>query len=129
MIEEVSGSAGVELPAHYYRDNFVALCAAVQSQYGDLLQPAERELLTQFHNLDHAAQCLYVRLVSRVGPLFRVARLEYPEIGPTLGLDPRGRDPWSEHRGGSYMDPGSQGSHCGNFRFPGSPNVRDDRRG
>ena len=26
------------------------------------------------------------------------------------------------------MDPGSQGSHSGNLRFPGSPNVRDDRR-
>ncbi len=27
------------------------------------------------------------------------------------------------------MDPGSQGSRSGNLRFPGSPNVRDDRRG
>ena len=25
------------------------------------------------------------------------------------------------------MDPGSQGSHTGILRFPGSPNVRDDR--
>ncbi len=27
------------------------------------------------------------------------------------------------------MDPGSQGSRSGNLRFPGLPNVRDDRRG
>jgi hypothetical protein len=73
--------AAVDLPAYYYRDNFLRLCHTVQSQYGDLLNPAELEFLRSYLALGHPAQCLYVRLASRVGPLFRVARLAYPEIG------------------------------------------------
>jgi len=70
-----------ELAPHYYRDNFVLLCDSVEGRYGDLLQSAEQGFLYRFRALDHAAQCLYVRLVSRVGSLFRLSRLQYPEIG------------------------------------------------
>ncbi len=76
-----SPEVAVELPKYYYRNNFVSLCDTVQAQYGDLLSPDEREFLARFYLLDHPAQCLYVRLVSRVGPLFRTAKLDYPEIG------------------------------------------------
>ena len=74
-------AAAVELPKYYYRDNFVSLCDTVQTQYGDLLSADECEFLARFYMLDHPAQCLYVRLVSRVGPLFRTAKLDYPELG------------------------------------------------
>lgn len=64
----------------YYRDNFVRLCETVRQQYGDLLTPNETAFLDTFHALSLPAQCLYVRLVSRTGPWFRVAKLAYPEI-------------------------------------------------
>ncbi len=71
-----------ELPPHYYRDNFARLLDTVESQYGDLLSADELHFLGAWRELDRPAQCLYVRLVSRVGPWFREARLDYAEIGP-----------------------------------------------
>jgi hypothetical protein len=72
-----------ELAPHYYRDNFLALCDTVEAQYGDLLAPGEQSLLQRFRALPFDAQCLYVRLVSRVGPWFRESKLAYPELGAT----------------------------------------------
>ena len=69
------------LAPRYYRDNFQRLCDTVEALYDDLLSPAERAWLAQWRNASEPAQCLYVRLVSRVGPWFRVAKLSYPEIG------------------------------------------------
>jgi hypothetical protein len=71
-----------ELKPHYYRDNFLRLGATVEAQYADLLAPAEILFLQRFRTLDFKAQCLYVRLVSRVGPWFRESRLTYAELGP-----------------------------------------------
>lgn len=79
-------SAGRELAPHYYRDNFLALCATVEAQYADLLAPGEQLFLQRFRDLPFAAQCLYVRLVSRVGPWFRESRLAYPELGAIAPL-------------------------------------------
>ncbi|MBT4519596.1 MAG: VRR-NUC domain-containing protein [Halieaceae bacterium] len=59
----------------------MSLCDTVQTRYADLLQPQELGLLAALQRLDHQAQCLYVRLVSRLGPWFRVSKLDYPEIG------------------------------------------------
>ena len=73
--------AGTELLPHYYRDNFKALCDTVEAQYGDLLTASEQAFLQAFHSLPFAAQCLYVRLVSRLGPWFRESKLFYPELG------------------------------------------------
>ena len=70
-----------ELSPYYYRDNFLRLCDTVEAQYADLLQPGEQALLDEFRALDFRAQCLYLRLVSRVGPWFRESRLDYPELG------------------------------------------------
>lgn len=69
-----------ELPAHYYRDNFLLLLDTVESQYGDILRPAEQHFIDHYRQLPFDAQCLYVRLVSRVGPWFREQRLNYPEL-------------------------------------------------
>jgi len=73
---------GLELPPHYYRDNFQALCNTVEAQYGDLLTVSEQKFLQRFQQLPFDAQCLYVRLVSRVGPWFRESKLAYTELGP-----------------------------------------------
>jgi hypothetical protein len=70
-----------ELKPHYYRDNFLRLCATIEAQYADLLASAELLFLQRFRALDFKAQCLYVRLVSRVGPWFRESRLAYAELG------------------------------------------------
>ena len=78
--------ASRELAPHYYRDNFLALCATVEAQYGDLLAPGEQLLLQRFRDLPFDAQCLYVRLVSRVGPWFRESKLAYPELGAIAPL-------------------------------------------
>lgn len=69
------------LSPHYYRDNFAHLCATVEAQYGDLLAEQELDFLCRFKQQSFATQCLYVRLVSRVGPWFRESRLAYPELG------------------------------------------------
>ncbi len=73
--------AAAELSPHYYRDNFQALCDTVEAQYGDLLAAKEQAVLQRFRELPFKAQCLYVRLVSRVGPWFRESKLDYPELG------------------------------------------------
>ncbi len=73
-----------EIPAlspHYYLDNFQRLCDTVESQYGDLLSSAETDFLQQFATAPQEARCLFVRLVSRRGPLFRRGQLNYPELG------------------------------------------------
>ena len=78
---DTQAPASAELPPHYYRDNFHTLCDTVESQYGDLLTESEQQFLQGFRELPFAAQCLYVRLVSRVGPWFRESKLSYPELG------------------------------------------------
>ena len=69
-----------ELPPHYYRDNFLHLLDTVESQYGDILLPQELGFLAKYRSLSFDAQCLYVRLASRVGPWFRESQLDYPEL-------------------------------------------------
>lgn len=79
---KAAAATAVELPPRYYLDNFQRLCATVEAQYADLLHEEERAWLAQFRDLPESARCLYLRLASRVGPWFRLGRLDYPEIGP-----------------------------------------------
>jgi hypothetical protein len=76
-----SNAAPPELAPYYYRDNFNSLCDAVEAQYDDVLLPIERDFLRRYQQLSQQAQCLYVRLLTRVGPNFRLQKLKYPEIG------------------------------------------------
>ncbi len=78
--------ANPQLAPHYYRANFIALCDTVEAQYEDLLTVQERDFLRCFRALPFDAQCLYVRLVSRVGPWFRESKLAYPELGEIASL-------------------------------------------
>lgn len=68
------------LAPRYYLDNFERLCTTVFDQYGDLLRERELEFLRLFQAADVDARCLFVRLASRRGPLFRVEELHYPEL-------------------------------------------------
>lgn len=70
------------MSAYYYLANFTELIDTVEAQYGDILLPLEQELIASFRALGHSSQCLYVRLISRQGPLFRTEKLLYDEIGP-----------------------------------------------
>ena len=105
----VASVSSTELTPFYYRDNFLCLCDTVESQYADLLQPGESEFLSTFRDLSFPAQCLYVRLVSRVGPWFRVSRLHYEELtdtGPLLvELTSRGLLLWADSLEPSELGP------------------------
>ncbi len=68
------------LSTTYYRDNFLCLLASVTSRYDAVLTQEERTFVSSFQACSLGAQCLYVRLVSRKGPLFRSDKLQYPEI-------------------------------------------------
>ncbi len=69
-----------ELPDGYYLDNFNSLLDTVCRLYNDLLTPEELAFYSSFKDLPDDAARLYVRLISRVGPGFRVQRLVYADI-------------------------------------------------
>ena len=70
----------------------------VEARYGDLLTVEERGFLTGFRALSRDARCLWVRLLSRKGPIFRCDRLHYREIGSP-------EDAADELCGGAFADP------------------------
>ena len=70
----------LELPVGYYLENFLLLLRSVREQYSDLLLDEEKEFHRQFETLPLRAQRLYVRILSRKGPLLRSDKLHYPEI-------------------------------------------------
>ncbi|MAG13649.1 MAG: hypothetical protein CMN78_03530 [Spirochaetales bacterium] len=74
----------VELAPDYYRENFITLLTEVISLYEDLLHDPEIQFAKNFQALSLPPQCLFVRLISRKGPLFRSDKLEYQEI-PSIG--------------------------------------------
>ena len=59
-----------QLSPTYYLDNFEEILCTVERRYGDLLSTAESAFLVDYRALDRGARCLYVRLLSRRGPLF-----------------------------------------------------------
>lgn len=73
------------LPPSYYLDHFMQVIEGVRVRYDFLLTNEERRHLAMVEALTEPARMLYIRLVNRRGPCFRVERLDYPEIG---GLDP-----------------------------------------
>lgn len=68
------------LPVGYYLDNFETVLRTARERYAELLTAPEHELFAEFHALSIDARRLYVRLLSRKGPVFRRDRLDYPEI-------------------------------------------------
>ena len=72
-----------ELAPDYYLTNFRFMLDWVWERYADLLNDDERTFIQAFHQVEHDAQCLLVRLSSRKGVLFRRDKLSYAEI-PSL---------------------------------------------
>jgi hypothetical protein len=69
-----------ELPVGYYLDNFRRILDFVDDHYPDILSADEKRFSLDFHSLSLNAGRLYVRLISRKGPLFRSDALNYDEI-------------------------------------------------
>lgn len=68
------------LPEGYYLDNFSYLLNFVAKQYSHLLHEHELGYATDFESLSPESKMLYVRLVQRRGPLFRVDKINYAEL-------------------------------------------------
>lgn len=68
------------LESGYYHTNFLHLLGFVHKQYGDILTSEEKLFIKKFKKLPKASALLYVRLVSRTGPLFRLDKLNYSEV-------------------------------------------------
>lgn len=65
----------------YYLRNFQRALNWIADRYADLLSAIEQSFIDQFNQLPQPSQALLVRLIMRKGPLFRGARIAYPEIG------------------------------------------------
>ena len=74
-----------ELPVGYYVGNFLAILDFVDSHYDDVLTLDEKTFSRTFRSLSLDARRLYVRLMSRKGPLFRSDTLVYNEIDDIEG--------------------------------------------
>lgn len=68
--------------ANYYLTNLEHLLGWVEAHHGHLIDDSTRCFMARFRRLPLAARRLYVRLMMRRGPLFRIDRLSYPEVGP-----------------------------------------------
>ncbi len=68
------------LDSYYYLTNFQTLLAWVNQHYQDLLSGEEQSFIETFLSLDKNSQCLFTRLISRKHNLFRIGKLNYPEI-------------------------------------------------
>jgi len=69
-----------DLPEGYYLDNVVTLFNHVESLYADILDHQHLDFLRSFAALPDDAQKLYIRLLNRNRHLFRLSKLDYPEI-------------------------------------------------
>jgi|SRR5690554_380630 hypothetical protein len=65
----------------YYLENTLTVVNWVRDYHGDLLTGAEKARLNQFLALPRPSQALLMRLVMRSRNLFRVAALDYAELG------------------------------------------------
>ena len=61
------------------------MLAGAEQRYRDLLGPIETAFLAEFRGLSRDARCVWVRLMSRKGPVFRRDRIAYDEIPDTAG--------------------------------------------
>ncbi|EON92051.1 hypothetical protein MARLIPOL_10531 [Marinobacter lipolyticus SM19] len=69
----------------YYLKNMDTVVSWVTSHHGDLLTANEQSRLDNFFKLSVAARGLLTRMVMRTGELFRVDKLNYPELPDSVG--------------------------------------------
>jgi hypothetical protein len=75
-----SKAPSTDLAPDYYLRNFTFLLDWITQHYADLLTESELDFIARFQPLSHQSQCLFVRLSSRKGQLFRADKLHYAEI-------------------------------------------------
>jgi hypothetical protein len=68
---------------YYYLENFALALDWLQERYDALWAEDERAFLANFRTLPLASRALLVRMIMRRGPVFRLSRLGYDEIGCT----------------------------------------------
>ena len=69
-----------EISQTYYRDHFWQVVDCVVQRHGFLLAKNEIAYIDTLRNLSLDAVSLYIRMVNRKGPYFRVNKLEYADI-------------------------------------------------
>ena len=69
-----------DLPEGYYLENVITLFDHVESLYADIIDQAHLDFLSNFATLTTDAKKLYIRLLNRTHLLFRLSKLNYPEI-------------------------------------------------
>jgi hypothetical protein len=74
---------GLPAKPFYYLQNFETVLTWVSQRYSDLLERSETEFIECFTSLPITSKALLVRMAMRKGPLFRVSKLRYAEIGDT----------------------------------------------
>ncbi|MGP9664762.1 VRR-NUC domain-containing protein [Halomonas sp. AOP22-C1-8] len=67
----------------YYLTNFRFVLGWVGERHADLLDTDELTFISRFDTLPRSSQALLTRMVMRKGELFRLYKLNYPEIGDT----------------------------------------------
>lgn len=75
----------VPLADGYYVRNFQTLLETVRERYDDLLKDEELAFAEAFDAADDGARRLYVRLISRKGPCFRLDLLAYDDVADLPG--------------------------------------------
>jgi DNA polymerase-3 subunit epsilon len=69
-----------DLPVFYYHTHFMEFLDFVKGPSAPLLNTSHRAFLNTFDNLEHAQQCLLVRLVNRKYPLIKRTTLRFEEL-------------------------------------------------
>ena len=68
-------------PPDYYRNNLLRLARFVMTEHADLLRPEDAHCLCAILEAGKPAQRLFARLITRKGPLLRLDRIHYSEVG------------------------------------------------
>lgn len=75
-------------PPDYYRNNLLRLARFVMAEHSDLLRPEDERCLSAILEAGKSAQRLFARLITRKGPLLRLDRINYSEVGdPAAALE------------------------------------------
>ncbi|MGM0571919.1 MAG: VRR-NUC domain-containing protein, partial [Pseudomonadota bacterium] len=76
----VPGTADLDNPL-YYLENFETVVRWVRQHHSDLLSDEETGHIDNLLALKRPARALLARMVMRTGELFRIEKLNYPELG------------------------------------------------
>lgn len=70
-----------DLPTFYYHTNFCDMLKFVRNRYTGCMGKSHLTFFSDFYQLSHQAQCLFVRMAGRKNRVFDLSKLTYPEIG------------------------------------------------